>query len=91
MVIYGKNFQKKIDSLQGTVNSVLQKFKKREEISLFSAQCTSMRKNGPKVITARITLPNGKEASIDFKPESEFDFDSVSERIKYFIKIKTEK
>lgn len=88
MVIYGRNFQKRIDSLQGTVNSVLQKLQKREEIRMFTVDRTPLRKNGPKVVTAKIMLPNNKEISLDFKPEAEFDFDSISKRIKYFIELK---
>lgn len=85
MVIYGRNFQKKIDSLQGTVVSVLQKSKKRGEIRLFSTGRTTIRKMGPKAVTAKITLNNNKEISVDFKVGEEMDFDSISKRLKNII------
>jgi|GEM_PF-2508929 len=81
----GKNFQDKINSLQGTVISVLQKSKKHGEIRLFSTGRTTIRKNGPRVVTAKITLNNNKEISVDFKVGEEMDFDSISKMLKNII------
>jgi len=81
----GKNFYDKINSLQGTVVSVLQKSKNRGEIRLFSTGRTMIRKNGPKAVTAKITLNDNKEISVDFRVGEEMDFDSISKRLKNII------
>lgn len=80
----GGEERKKLDSLQGTVISVLQKMKKHEEIKGF-VPSRIVKKKTPPIINAKILLYNGKEISLDFKIEEEFDFNSISKRIKSFI------